>query len=208
MLEQERDYDEVNDCRVLMPQLHQRFLQFKNFKNKLRDPYIIRVIVGSPGRAKRENQPPSSDARAVFSGVLFQVHEALKPLVMSAENEAAFQSATACHICSKPFLPGDIKVRDHAHLEDEGFRGATHQACNLNYQDAKMIPVVFHNGSCYDTHFLIRALATEFRGNMSVIPNNQEKNISMSKYVDYCDISFRFIDTVSWQHHSTNCRHI
>ena len=43
-------------------------------------------------------------------------------------------------------------------------RGAVHSICNLRYRTPKGIPVVFHNGSTYDYHFIIKELAEEFEG--------------------------------------------
>ena len=47
------------------------------------------------------------------------------------------------------------KVRDHCHYTGK-FRGAAHNICNLRYKIPKEIPVVFHNGSTYDYHFIIK----------------------------------------------------
>ena len=49
------------------------------------------------------------------------------------------------------------KVRDHCHYLGK-YRGAAHNICNLRYKVPKEIPVVFHNGSTYDDHFIIREL--------------------------------------------------
>ena len=53
------------------------------------------------------------------------------------------------------------KVRDHCHYTGE-YRGAAHSICNLKYSVPKKIPIVFHNGSNYDYHFIIKELAKEF----------------------------------------------
>ena len=50
------------------------------------------------------------------------------------------------------------KVRDHCHCT-RGYRGATHSFCNLRYKTPKEIPIVFHNGSTYDYHFILKQLA-------------------------------------------------
>ena len=50
------------------------------------------------------------------------------------------------------------KVRDHCHYTGK-FRGVAHSICNLRYKTPKEIPVVFHNGSTYDYHFIINKLA-------------------------------------------------
>ena len=52
------------------------------------------------------------------------------------------------------------KVRDHCHYTGK-YRGAAHSICNLRYKIPKEIPVVFHNGSTYDYHFIIKQLAKE-----------------------------------------------
>ena len=59
-----------------------------------------------------------------------------------------------CHICKKEFN-NDNKVRDHCHYTGK-YRGAAHNKCNLNYKILKESPVVFHNGSTYDYHFIIK----------------------------------------------------
>ena len=49
------------------------------------------------------------------------------------------------------------KVRDHCHYTGK-FRGAAHNICNLRYKVPKEIPIVFHNDSIYDYHFVIKKL--------------------------------------------------
>ena len=55
------------------------------------------------------------------------------------------------------------KVRDHCHYTEK-CRSAAHNICNLRYKIPKEISVVFHNGSTYDYHFIIKELAVEFKG--------------------------------------------
>ena len=55
------------------------------------------------------------------------------------------------------------KVRDHCHYTGK-FRGAAHSECNLRYKVPKEIPVVFHNGSTYNYHFIMKQLAEECEG--------------------------------------------
>ena len=50
------------------------------------------------------------------------------------------------------------KVRDHCHYTGK-YRGAAHNICNLRHKTPKEIPIVFHNGSTYDYHFIIKELA-------------------------------------------------
>ena len=44
----------------------------------------------------------------------------------------------------------------------------------------KKIPVVFHNGSTYDYHLIIKELVKEFDGNFECLDENTEKYITFS----------------------------
>ena len=71
------------------------------------------------------------------------------------------------------------KVRDYCHYTGK-YRGAAHNICNLRYKIPKEIPVVFHNGSTYDYHFIIKELVKEFDGNFECLGENTEKYITFS----------------------------
>ena len=71
------------------------------------------------------------------------------------------------------------KVRDHCHYTGK-YRGAAHSNYNLNYKIPKEIPVVFHNGSTYDYHFIIKQLGRKFKGNCDCLGENTEKYITFS----------------------------
>ena len=60
------------------------------------------------------------------------------------------------------------------------FRGAAHSICNLRYKVPKEIPVVIHNSSTYDYHFIIKQLAEEFEGQFECLGENTEKYITFS----------------------------
>lgn len=78
------------------------------------------------------------------------------------------------------------------------FRGAAHQVCNLNYKNARYVPVVFHNLTGYDSHFIIKEIAKDdiMKGRVHLLAENKEKYISFVKYVEGTNWSFRFIDSV------------
>lgn len=123
------------------------------------------------------------------------------PLNMTLEEEVLFGWAEECHICEQPFLEGQDRVRDHSHLTGE-FRGAAHVSCNLNYQEPRYIPIVFHNLSNYDAHFIIKSLAKTIPGGVSIIPRNEQNYVSFTKTIisahskEYSDfIKLRFIDS-------------
>ena len=76
-----------------------------------------------------------------------------------------------CSICKKKSrkhmlkLKEHCKVRDHCHFTGE-YRGTAHGKSNLNYSIPKGIPLVFHNGSNYDYHFIRKKLAEELNENL------------------------------------------
>ena len=43
-------------------------------------------------------------------------------------------------------------------------RGNAHSIYNLKYSVSKEVPIVFHNGSNYNYHFIIKKLVEEFEG--------------------------------------------
>ena len=48
------------------------------------------------------------------------------------------------------------------------------------YKISKDIPVVFHDGSTYDNHFIISDLAKEFKGEFECLGENTKKYITFS----------------------------
>ena len=71
------------------------------------------------------------------------------------------------------------KVRDHCHYREK-YGGAAPIICNLRYKIPKEIPIVSHNDSTYDYHFIIGQLAKEFKGNFVCLGENTEKYITFS----------------------------
>ena len=71
------------------------------------------------------------------------------------------------------------KVIDHCHYTRK-YRGAAHSICYLHYKILKEIPVVFHNGSTYDHHFIIKQLTREFKGYFHCLGKNSEKYTNFS----------------------------
>ena len=66
------------------------------------------------------------------------------------------------------------KVRDYCNYTGK-YRGSPYDICNLRYKKPKEIPIVFHNGSTYDYHFIIKELAEEFEGEFEYLGENTEK---------------------------------
>ena len=55
-----------------------------------------------------------------------------------------------------------------------------HSICNLKYSVPKKIPIVFHNGSNYEYHFIIKELAEEFKKQFTCLGENTEKYITFT----------------------------
>ena len=51
---------------------------------------------------------------------------------------------------------------------------------NLRYKTPKKIPLVIHNGSKYDYHFITKEVAKEFEGQFEVLVKNIEKYITFT----------------------------
>ena len=107
---------------------------------------------------------------------------------LTNEKIKSYEKQNECYICEKRFCDDknkkseyDLyhKVRDHCHYTGR-FRGAVHNICNLRYNIPKKIPVVFHNGSTYDYHFVIKKLAEAFKGEFECLRENTEKYITFS----------------------------
>ena len=93
-----------------------------------------------------------------------------------------YENQKQCHICKKGFFRNkkdkfkSLKVRDHCHYTGK-LRGAAHSTCNLRYLQ-KQIPIVIHNCSTYDDHFIIKQLPEEFEGKFKCLGENTEKYIT------------------------------
>ena len=101
-------------------------------------------------------------------------------LPLAKEELKPDQDAKVCYICGERILRklsksiNYRKVRDHCHYTGK-YRGAAHSICNLKFNMPHEIPVVFHNGSKYDYHFIIKELANEFEGKFECLGENTEK---------------------------------
>ena len=103
---------------------------------------------------------------------------------LTKEEKEDYNNQKVCYICKKEFITSNsnhkhYKVRDHCHCTGK-YRGAAHNICNLRYKIPKDIPIIFHNGSTYDYHFIIRELVKEFEGNFECLGENTEKCITFS----------------------------
>ena len=97
-------------------------------------------------------------------------------LPLTKEELKPYQDAKTYHICRKRILKKFAndknyrKVTDHCHFTGK-YRNAAHSICNLKFKCL----VVFHNGSNYDYHFIIKELSNEYEGQFECLWENTEK---------------------------------
>ena len=109
-------------------------------------------------------------------------YEKKKIVPLTKEEKINYNDQEICYICKKKFDKSDKKhhkVRDHCHYTGK-YRVAAYNICNLRYKVPKEISVVFHNGSTYDYHFIIKELVKEFEGNFDCLGKSTEKYITFS----------------------------
>ena len=107
---------------------------------------------------------------------------------LTPEESNSYCNATHCYACEKPFDRYERRVRDHCHITGR-YRGAAHPGCNLRYRDPHVIPVIFHNLTGYDAHFIINDVANAYPGRVDLLPLTKEAYISFTKHVlDTMDI--------------------
>ena len=103
-----------------------------------------------------------------------------KMLPLTKEELKSYQEAKGCRICRKIMLKKFANdksyrnVRDHCHFTGK-YRGAAHSICNLKFNVPNEIPVLFHNGSNVDYHFIIRELANKFEVQFECVGENTDK---------------------------------
>ena len=131
-------------------------------------------------RGKDSMKKFSKDLREHVSKIIN--YEKKKMIPLTTEEKIYHNKQKMCYICKKEFNNNDkknYKVRDHCHYTGK-YRGAAHNICNLRYKVPKEIPIVFHNGSIYDYHFVIKELVKEFEGKFEWLGENTEKHITFS----------------------------
>ena len=151
-------------------------------------------------------------------------HEKKNIIPLTKEEKINYNDQKVCYICKIEFDTIDTtksssleskenyKVRDHCHYIGK-YRGAPHNICNLRYKAPKEIPLVFHNGSTYDYHLIIKELVKEFDGNFDCLGENTEKYITFSvplkKKIENKNLEItykmKFIDSLSEGIHNNKC---
>src|SRR6266853_4781367 len=108
-----------------------------------------------------------------------------------------FKDAKRCFYCKRRFdlyRPDDTiepKVKDHCHISGK-YRGAAHEACNLNAKQCNFIPVVFHNLSGYDGKMIAKEFSN-FKVDIKILPKSYEDYISFQVRSLIFKDSYRFL---------------
>ncbi|KAJ8912241.1 hypothetical protein NQ315_016583 [Exocentrus adspersus] len=190
------DCSKLNNCKITFPE--ERALFFKNHKYKISTPFVIYADFEAMLEPLSEESSTKStkyqkhtafsvgyyfkcsyddnlsfykshrgaDCVQWFSNELETISKFIDtklttvvPMNMSQVQEMEFRLATICHICEKPFKDTEDhkKTRDHNHLT---------------------VPIVLHNLSNYDGHFIISEVAKT--GSIYLLPINKERFLAES----------------------------
>ena len=113
-------------------------------------------------------------------------YEKKEMIPLTNEENESYKKQNVCYICRKELSAYDdddnenyYKVRDSLSLSGK-FKAAAHNICNLRYKTPKEILTIFHNGSRYDYHFIIKQIAKEFEGKFECLGENIAKYITFS----------------------------
>ncbi len=117
-----------------------------------------------------------SETKRIYN--LLKTNESMR---LNQTDKLKHYDAKECYICKKEFTIENYKVRDHNHLTGK-YRGPAHLKCNLIARNPKFIPVMMHNLSNYDSHLFIKEFGC-VQGNLSAIPETDEKYISFSQNI-------------------------
>ena len=92
-----------------------------------------------------------------------------KMLLVIKEEWKTHQSANVCYICGKRILKklsksiNCWKVRDYCHYTCK-YKGEAHSICNSRFNVPNKFHVVYHNGSNYDYHFIVKRISNKVYG--------------------------------------------
>ena len=104
-------------------------------------------------------------------------------ILLTDEENKSCKKQKVCYICKKELSTDkndkNVFKLNHCHYTGK-FRRAAHSICNLRYKTPKEIPVVFHNCSTCDYHYIINKLAKQCDGQLECVGENTEKYIIFS----------------------------
>ena len=117
------------------------------------------------------------------------------PCRWSRAEKEAHEKAEMCFMCKRKFADNRhlLKVRDHCHISGR-YQFALCSQCNLTRAKRLFeVTVLFHGLSNYDSHFLVRKLASRPMRNINVIPRNSERYLTLSYGCLHFKDSYQFL---------------
>jgi hypothetical protein len=122
---------------------------------------------------------------------IYARYDPMTPL--TEEQIKTYNESKICYLCQNEFSKKNYKCRDHYHLPLDGeFRGAACRICNLNNRKPRVLPILFHSLSSYDSHLICKQLGA-VPGGVELIPNTEENYISFTKNIS--NFKCRFLDS-------------
>jgi hypothetical protein len=188
------EHQEDDTAKRSKYQLHKPNSYCLMIKSTLSEDHLQRYGLSSTPKIYRGEEAAQKfvDDLYIIAGKVEEMYRHVTPMTpMTDEEVRRHHSATTCYLCSSAFTLDNVKVRDHDHLTG-AYRGAACNSCNLNYKIPSFIPVVLHNLSGYDSHFIIPELGRD-DGAIDVLATTMEKFISFSKKIG--KIKLRFVDS-------------
>ena len=112
-------------------------------------------------------------------------HAMKKAKLLTKGQQESCENAKICYICKDKFHNKYLKDKKCRKAIDRyrytgKYRGAAHSIWNLKYSVPKKIPMVFHNGSNYGYHFIMKELAEELQKQFTCLGENTEKYITFT----------------------------
>ncbi|XP_050546041.1 uncharacterized protein LOC126908167 [Daktulosphaira vitifoliae] len=128
------------------------------------------------------------------------LRKTIVPIRMSVDDVRRHGEKVVCDLCRTEFKDSYPKIADHCHLSGR-IRQTLCYACNLKVKTVNFVSCFLHNLSGYGAHFIVTELRYDDQ-RISVIPNSEEKYISVTKHVTN-NFSIRFVDTFRFMALST-----
>lgn len=157
--------------------------------------------VKGPVSFSKECEDDNIDVAATFIQKMLHEYDNLKifenanhnvPMQMDEQAKSRHDSASICGFCNRPFEPGDVRCRDHCHI-DGRYRRAAHRKCNIEAGKRRnILPIFLHNFSKFDCRLLVRSLPLlNYKGNITALAKTRENYFYLQlghklRFMDSC----------------------
>jgi hypothetical protein len=103
---------------------------------------------------------------------------------LSPQEQKNYNSTAKYPNCNCEFTKEAKRCIHHDHITGK-YISVMCSNCNISVKYERVLPIYAHNLKCYDSHFIVPALAKygSFDADITCIPNNEEKYISFSKKI-------------------------